>query len=121
MTSSAAGIGRAALLVATAAPLRSSPRHATGRAVQATATRAMPAHCRSVDGPMGHTGLNRVEDVKKTLLGSAQATAFTVNGDDGEDRGRRDIEIPIGMIDQLAGPPRLAGFVDRFDAIMQDG
>ena len=72
---------------------------------------------------LGHTGLNRVEDVKKTLLGSAQATAFTVNGDDGEDRGRRDIEIPIGMIDQLAaGPPRLAGFqVDRFDAIMQDG
>lgn len=36
---------------------------------------------------LGHTGLNRVEDVKKTLLGSAQATAFTVNGDDGEDRG----------------------------------
>jgi hypothetical protein len=63
-----------------------------------------------------------VEDVKKTLLGSVQATAFTVNGDDDEDRGRRDFEIPIGMMHQLAGPPRLAGFqVDRFDAIIQDG
>ena len=114
MTSSAPAIGRAASLVATAAPPRSSHRHATGRTVQATPSEQCLPVSSNVDGPMGHTVLDTVEDINKTmlLLGSSHGFHFT---------GRRSTvtpartavdeisKFPDGIMHQLVVPPALAG------------
>lgn len=85
MTSSAPAIGRAASLVAKAVP----PAAPTATRLAAPCRRRPSEQClpvsRNVNGPMGHTVLDTVEDIKKTLLllGSSPRVSFqwtAVNG-----------------------------------------